>query len=141
LGKAWQRLLRRQIPWVMVCQRSIVFDEDDRERSSIFSDPEFVERKVRQQLPGQLSDLPIRVDIARAIFRPHTSGPVANQNFLYDSARDAVRPLTTNQLFERLPISQRICRIYAQSSEHAALLATALDSLLGGESVDDLTNM
>jgi hypothetical protein len=141
LGKAWQRLLRRQIPWMMVCQRSIVFDQDDRERSSIFSDPEFVERKVRQQLPAQLGDLPMRVDIARAIFRPHTSGPAANQNFLYDSARDRVRPLTTNLLFERLPVSQRICRIYAQSSEHAQPLAVALDSLIGGGNDDDLTNM
>lgn len=141
LGKAWQRLLRRQIPWVMVCQRSIVFAEDDAERSSIFSDPEFVDRKIRQQLPKHVSDLPMRVDIARAIFRPHTHGPVADQNFLYDSARDAVRPLTTSQLFERLPVSQRICRIYTQSLEHAAPLAAALDSLIGSGSDDDLTNM
>jgi HD superfamily phosphohydrolase len=141
LGKAWQRLLRRHVPWVMVCQRSIVFSEDDGERSSIFSDPELVDLKVRQQLAPELRQLQVRVDIARAIFRPHTSGPVADQNFLYDSARNAVRPLTTSQLFERLPVSQRICRIYAQSLEHAGPLAAALDSLIGSGSEDDLTNM
>jgi HD superfamily phosphohydrolase len=141
LGKAWQRLLRRQIPWVMVCQRSLVFAEDDAERSSIFSDPEFVERKIRQNLPDRLADLPMRIDVARAIFRPHTTGPSAGQNYLYDSARDCVRPLTANQLFERLPVSQRICRVYAESREHAAELAAALDSLIGNVGEDDLTNM
>ena len=83
----------------------------------------------------------MRVDIARALFRPHTSGPTAGQNFLYDSARDSVRPLTANQLFQRLPISQRICRIYAHSRAHAAELAGALDSLIGYPGEDDLTNM
>jgi hypothetical protein len=141
LGKAWQRLLRRQIPWTMVCQRSLVFTQDDAERSSIFSDEGFVERKVREQLPGDLAGLPIRVDIARAIFRPHTRGPAADQNFLYDAARDTVRPLTASQLFDRLPVSHRICRIYAQSLEHSTALAAALDSLIGDSAADDLTNM
>ena len=78
-----------------------------------------------------LADLPLRVDIARTIFRPHTSGPPAGQNFLYDSARDAIRRLTADQLFQRLPVSQRICRVYAQSHRHAAELAAALDELIG----------
>ena len=76
-------------------------------------------RRCRRPLAG----LPLRVDIARTVFRPHTSGPTAGQNFLYDSARDAIRPLTANQLFQRLPVSQRICRIYAESNDHAAELA------------------
>lgn len=141
LGKAWQRLLRRQVPWTMVCQRSLVFAGDDAERSSIFSDPAFVEQKIRQNLPDDLADVPMRVDIARAIFRPHTKGPTAGENFLYDSARDSIRPLTANQLFDRLPVSQRICRVYAESREHAAPLAAALDSLIGHGGDDDLTNM
>jgi HD superfamily phosphohydrolase len=141
LGKAWQRLLRRQIPWEMVCQRSLVFAQDDAERSSIFSDASFVDRAVRRQLPAELAELPMRVDIARAIFRPHTNGPASDQNFLYDAARDTVRPLTASQLFERLPVSHRICRIYAQSQEHSAALAAALDSLIGDVADDDLTNM
>ena len=73
----------------------------------------FVEQKIRDQLPDALRDLPLRVDIARHIERPHTRGPSGGQNFLYDSARDEVRPLNANELFSRLPTSQRICRIYA----------------------------
>jgi hypothetical protein len=82
----------------------------------------------------------MRVDIARHIFRPHTLGPSAGQNYLFDSAHQSIRSLTANHLFRRLPIAHRICRVYAETKEHAGPLATALDSLLGG-TADDVTNM
>lgn len=140
LGNRWQQLLRRQIPWKTVVQRTLVFDEGIAEQSSIFSDPGFVEQKLQELLPAALRDLPLRVDVARHIQRPHTRGPSAGQNYMYDSARDEVRPLNANELFSRLPTSQRICRVYACGEEHAAELARALDTLIGG-TVDDPTNM
>jgi len=141
IGRQWDKLLRREIDWLMVCQRSIVFGEEESETSSIFSDPAFVEKRVRDLLPSELSSLPIKVDIARHIYRPNTHGPARDQNFLYDSARDRVRALTDNQLFKGLPISHRVCRIYAHNHEHDAALAAALDQLIGPNGADDLTNM
>jgi hypothetical protein len=141
LGADWQKLLRRQLPWVMACQRNLLFNQADSEGSSIFSDVDLLERAIRRNLPADLAGVAMKVDVARAIFRPHTSGPASGQNFLYDSARGSVRALTANQLFERLPISQRICRVYAATHEHAAPLAAALDVLIGGAAEDDLTNM
>jgi HD superfamily phosphohydrolase len=140
LGVRWQELLRRRIKWLMICQRTRVFTEDDSEQSSIFSDPVFVERKVREQLRPELRDMPLRVDIARHIHRPHTRGPTSGENYLYDSAHDRVRPLNAHELYGRLPTSHRICRIYCTTEEHTAEVATALDSLIGG-SIDDVTNM
>jgi hypothetical protein len=125
----------------MVCQRSLVFAEADRERSSIFSDRELVEKKLRENLPAELRGVPMRIDIARWIHRPHTRGPADGQNFLYDSARHTVRPLSVNEIYQRMPVSHRICRVYAQSNDHAQPIATALDALIGGRSDDDLTNM
>lgn len=141
IGAEWQGFLTRQIPWRMVCQRNLVFSESDREKSSIFSDRELVEKKLRDHLPRDLRDLPLRVDIARLIHRPHTRGPASGQNFLYDSARNSVRPLSVNELYQRMPVSHRICRIYARSGDHAPPLAAALDALIGGKAEDDLTNM
>ncbi|MBC8355774.1 MAG: HD domain-containing protein [Planctomycetes bacterium] len=141
LGKKWRKLLDRQYTWHMVCERSMVFAEADREMSNIFSDQELVAAKLRGALPDELGELPFRVDIARHIHRPHTKGPAGGQNFLYDSARDTVRPLTTSELFSHAPVSHRVCRVYAESLEHQRPLAAALDSLLGGSSEDDLTNM
>ncbi len=140
LGHRWQALLCRRIKWKMVCQRTRVFSEQDAEQSSIFSDPLFVEKKIREQLAPELREMPLRVDIARHIHRPHTAGPTGGQNYLYDSAHDRVRPLGANELYGRLPTSHRICRIYATTEDLTAELATALDALIGG-SVDDLTNM
>ena len=141
LGLRWQALMNHQIPWKMICQRTISFGEDDSEQSSIFSDAAFVEHKLRDQLDEAVREMPMRVDIARHIHRPHTTGPSGGQNFLYDSAREVVRPLTTHELFERLPVSQRICRIYAQSNDQSGVLAQALDQLIGGAHADDPTNM
>ncbi|MCU0960295.1 MAG: HD domain-containing protein [Pirellulaceae bacterium] len=140
LGQRWQRLLRRDVPWKMVVQRTRVFGERDAERASIFSDARFVEQKLRELLPPELRDLPLRVDIARHIERPHTRGPSGGQNYLFDAARGCVRPLDTHELYARLPTSQRICRVYALDGEHATVLARALDTLLG-EAPDDPTNM
>ncbi len=141
LGKRWRKLLDRQYAWHMACERNLVFSENDRETSNIFSDPPLVERKIRESLPADLRELPLRVDIARHIHRPHTRGPASGQNFLYDSASDCIRPLTTNELFRNTPLSHRICRIYAQTIEHHAELTAALDQLIGGRAEDDLTNM
>lgn len=141
LGQRWRQLRNRQIPWLMACQRNVVFQEGDAERASIFSRPELVEQSLRQELGGRLAEEPLRVDIARHIYRPHTKGPAANQNFLFDSAHQQVRPLSDHQLFRHLPVSHRICRVYTHSLDGAAEVARALDTLLGHRGPDDLTNM
>jgi len=140
LAKRWRQVLDRKIPWKMIVQRTQVYSENESERSSIFSDPRFVEQKLREQLPAELERIELRVDIARHIFRPHTDGPSSGQNFLYDSARDRIRPLDADTLFHRLPTAQRICRIYACTDQYTEPLATALDTLLGAP-LDDVTNM
>jgi len=141
LGDRWAGLLRREVPWKAVCQRNMVFAETDRERSSIFSAPGLVESQIRELLPGELRELPLRVDIARHLHRPHTQGPASGQNFLYDAARNRTRPLTANELFRHLPVSHRICRIYALTDHHAEAVASAMDRLIGGFADDDTTNM
>lgn len=141
VGRRWQGLLRREITWKMVCQRNLLFSESESERASIFSEPGFVETRLREALPPSAANVSLRVDIARHIYRPHTRGPALHQNFLFDSGRNCVRPLTDYQLFRHLPISQRICRVYAQEPEFGPTLTAALDRLIGPSEIDSLTNM
>jgi len=141
LGNGWRDLLERRTAWKMVCQRTLVFAEGDSEASSLFSDAALVERKVREGLPRELADVPLRLDIARHLHRPHTKGPAAGQNFLYDSSRRIVRKLEAHELYRRLPVSHRICRVYARTYEHKEIIAAALDALVSGASADDATNM
>jgi hypothetical protein len=141
LAAGWQRLLRRDVPWKMVCQRNLVFAAGDTERGSIFSDASFFEQALRRALPSVLGELPLRIDIARHLHRPDTRGPADGLNFLYDPNADKVRPLGDDQLFRQLPLAHRICRVYAETTEHAREIAAAVDSLIGPGAVDDVTNM
>jgi HD superfamily phosphohydrolase len=141
LGERWQQLLSREIPWKMACQRTQTYLEGDSENASIFSDASFVEKRLREHLPQDLRDLPMRVDLARHMHRPHTHGPASGQNFLFDSARQSIRPLSAHDLYQRLPVSARICRVYIQQSEFASVVAHAFDQVAGGAHADDLTNM
>jgi uncharacterized protein len=140
LGERWGRLLARDIEWRMIHQKQLIYSEGDAEESSIFSDGALVEHKLRQSLPADLREMPLRVDIARGIHRPHTGGPAAGQNFLYDSSTGQAAPLSTHALYRRLPVSYRICRVYAQSDEHAAEIRAAMNALFGA-AADDVTNM
>ena len=149
LGDRWRKLLGRQIEWRMLCQRHLVFAAEDAERSSIFAKRELVEHELLATLPDELKRLPLRVDIGRYIHRPGTHGPAAGQNFLYDAASGSIRPLTDSQRYRQLPVSHRVCRVYAWvgdeqqmlGPEQVAAVASALDALIGPGGSDDLTNM
>ncbi|QGJ70779.1 Deoxyguanosinetriphosphate triphosphohydrolase [Planctomycetales bacterium 10988] len=142
LGDAWRQLFwYRKTRWKMACERTLVFGQGDSERTSIFQKPQFIEGALRDFLPEELKDLPLKIDVARHVHRPWTQGPATGQNFLYEQATGRVRPLTDSELFRRLPISYRICRVYAPSHEHDQALAAALNQLVSPSGDDDLTNM
>lgn len=140
-GEAWRAFLARRIAWRMACERTRFFGGAAVEPESIFSREEFVEAALRERLPPALRQIPLRIDLARHVHRPGTRGPAAGQNFLYDPAARATRPIVDSELFRQLPTSYRLCRVYAQTADHDAELSAALDQLLGGESEDDITNM
>jgi hypothetical protein len=141
LGPRWREFLARQVRWKMVCQRTLIYGPSDAESASIFSDARFVEQALRKLLPADIAELPLVIDLARHVNRPNTRGPAAGQNFLFDPAQGQPRPLTDDQLFRQLPVSHRICRVYAEDDRFAAQISAALDRLIGPGGADDLTNM
>jgi hypothetical protein len=140
LGRQWQRFLHREVRWKMAVERTIFFQPGQAETSSVFASERAFEEAIRGQLGPELADLPIRVDTARHVHRPGTQAPSAGQNFLFDPATGHIRSLDQRELFRQIPISYRICRIYAEDARHNAELAAAMDRLTGG-AADDLTNM
>jgi HD superfamily phosphohydrolase len=141
LGRRWQRLIRREVTWKMACQRTLFFRPGESERSSVFSNTKAFEAAVRDNLPAELRDIPLKVDTARHVHRPGAKTPAAGQNFLYDPATDETRSLDDRELFRQLPVSCRICRVYSQDSVHDRELARAMDGLLQSGDADDVTNM
>jgi len=140
LGQRWDRLLRRQIRWKMNVERTVSFRPGEPESASVFADAKLLKEKIREFLPQALKDLEFRVDTARLVHRPDAHVPVANQNFLYDPASRQLQRLEERDLIRHLPVTSRICRLYAETTQHQKDLADAMNRLLS-ETKDDLTNM
>jgi HD superfamily phosphohydrolase len=139
LGQAWQAITNRHIEWKMACERTIRFEQGQAEGTTIFTDPDLIERRVRAQLPSGLRDVEFRSDIARHYHRPINAVTV-RQNFFYEPATGRVRNVSEQEQFSRLPVSFSLCRLYARDHTHDSELAEALDRLLQARG-DDKTNM
>lgn len=140
LGQRWQRVLMRKVDWKMACERTVNYHTASSERLSIFSEPQLVLDRVRTRLPQPIRDIPLKIDVARHYHRPSKPRPAGGQNFLFDAATKAVRELNDDELFQALPTSFCIFRIYAKDHQHDALIHTALNAVLG-DTVDSKTNM
>ncbi len=141
LGARWQDFLTRRIRWKMVCERTVFFRRGQSEESSVFSDERLFEEAVRNRLPEDLRDIPLRFDPPRHVHRPGSRAPASGQNYLYDPSTREIRPLDARELYREIPLSYRICRIYALDLQCASEVAAAMDSLIGSDQADDPTNM
>jgi HD superfamily phosphohydrolase len=140
LGMRWRGLLSRQVIWKMAAERALYFQSGQSDQTSIFSEPEVVEKRVRSKLPKEIQGVELRVDIARHYHRPSTKLPAGGQNFVYDPADGSPRELSDYELFRELPLSFSICRIYARDHSDDEAIQKALSSVLG-DAADAKTNM
>ncbi len=141
LGERWRRFLRRQLRWRMACERTIFFAPGQSEHGSVLSSATTFEAAVRDLLPPALRDLPLRVDTARHVHRPGAHVPAAGQNYLYEPGTGRILRLDERELFRRIPVSFRICRLYTHDAGHVAELSRVMDQLTGAAAADDPTNM
>jgi HD superfamily phosphohydrolase len=141
LGQRWQRFLRREVRWKLAVERTVFFRPDQSEQTSIFHSESIFESAVRSALPRPLRDLPLKFETPRHVHRPGAQASSAGQNFLYDPASGQIRRLDDRELFRQIPLSYRICRIYAEDGRHNAELSAVMDRLIGADVADDATNM
>ncbi|HBT77780.1 MAG TPA: metal-dependent phosphohydrolase, partial [Planctomycetaceae bacterium] len=120
----WQCFLRRDIPWMLAGETTALFASDGREQVSIFSHESTFEAAVRANLPEEFKSIAMHVDIARHLHRPGAVLPSAGRNFLYDPQTGKVGPLEEEELFQHIPQSFRICRVYVAEPEHREAVAT-----------------
>jgi len=140
LGADWQRILGQDIPWKMACERTVHFHAGSSERTTIFSEPELIERRVRELLPAELRQIPLGLDVARHYHRPSARLPSGGQNFVFDPSIGAPLVLSDDELFRSLPTSFSILRIYSKSHANDGPLNSALNRVLG-DVADAKTNM
>ena len=139
LGEAWTRVLHRQDGWKMACERTINFHSSAAENTSIFTEPDLVERRIRERLPEPVRDIDLRVDVAKHYHRPSGPRPTGGQNFVLDPGVGPVE-LHDDELFRGLPTSFLIFRVYTKDHTHDEPLNRALSEVVGA-AVDSKTNM
>ena len=71
------------------------FPHSAAERTTIFSEPELMEHRLRGLLPKDLREIPLRIDVARHYHRPSGRRPAGGQNFLLNPADGRCRSSTT----------------------------------------------
>ena len=82
----------------------------------------------------------MRVDVARHYHRPSGRLPTGGQNFLLDPAVGMPRELHDDELFQSLPVSVSIFRIYSKDHAHDGPLNAAFNRVFG-DVEDSKTNM
>ena len=141
LGRHWTAIINREEMWRMACERTMHFHRGQTESTTIFSEPDLVERRVRDNLPGKLKQIPLRIDVARHYHRPSGQRPVGKQNYWFDPASGESHELDDDELFQDLPTSFLIFRIYSRSHDYDRELSAALQKVAGGNENDTRTNM
>jgi len=140
LGKRWNDILSRNVGWKMACERIINFHAGTSESTTIYSEPDLIERRVRSRLPQDVREIELAVDVAQHYHRPSGRLPAGGQNFLLDPSAGEPRELNDDELFRALPISFLIFRIYSKDHRYDVELNSALNAVLGNEG-DAKTNM
>jgi hypothetical protein len=140
LGDRWAALLSRQVAWKMACERTFNFHAGRAEQTSIFSEPELVEKRIRANLPDALREIPLKIDVARHYHRPSGRLPAGGQNFLLDPAVGSPCELHDDELFQTLPTSFSIFRVYSRNHRQDAAICDAVNAVLGAVA-DSKTNM
>ena len=125
----------------MASERTMHFHTGQAESTTIFSEPDLVEKRVRDFLPKELKDIPLRVDVAKHYHRPSGRKPSGKQNFWFDPASSESHELDDDELFRSLPTSFIIFRIYSRDHGHDKEISAALSKVAGGSGGDTKTNM
>ncbi|MEZ6042949.1 MAG: HD domain-containing protein [Planctomycetaceae bacterium] len=141
LGVHWKAILNRDEMWRMACERTLHFHSGQAESTTIFSEPDLMERRIREHLPKSIQKIPLRIDVARHYHRPSARRPVGKQNYWYDPASGQSFELDDDELFRSLPTSFIIFRIYSRDHGHDKELSAALQKVSGGTGGDTKTNM
>ncbi|MCA9082745.1 MAG: HD domain-containing protein [Planctomycetaceae bacterium] len=141
LGKHWKAIINREEMWRMASERTIHFHSGEAESTTIFSEPDLVERRVRDYLPPGLKEIPLRIDVARHYHRPSARKPSGKQNYWFDPACGKSFELDDDELFRSLPTSFIIFRIYSRDHGHDREISEALARVAGGSGGDTKTNM
>ncbi len=141
LAADWLRFTQGQIEWRLLVEKTFLYKPGDRESASVFSNPDLFESAIRSHLSCELKNLELRFDISKHNHRPDIKHSEKRRNFLYNPANGKISTLESEELYNAIPQSFRICRIYGRTMEYQKEVAASLETLTESGTSDDITNM
>ena len=142
LGERWQRLLRRRSTGTW--PTSALGSDPDRDRRCFAKDAKPGRAGDSRGVAGRAPRDPDEDRPAQLHRPPRPEDRRRGPKFSLPLRTKQIRPLTDDELYKHLPMSQLVCRVYLPKDappDHNLAVSAALDALLGSVGEDDLTNM
>lgn len=130
IGREWERLYGREVKWKMSYSTEISVDQI--QKGVKFSHAEDYERQIREFLPRDLKDVPLRVDLATQDPRP--INPMAETEkriniFNPHTGKTSMEPL--KEIYRFIPARVVHFRVFALNHDHDAFISEAAEKTLG----------
>jgi hypothetical protein len=134
LADEWRRIVGREVKWKMAYDHMETMDDPRLKR---FLRAGELEAAIRRALPAHLTEVALKVDVARQDPRPLNPWTEETKKILiYDPATDKASPQPVQDLFRYIPARVAHYRIFALDHAHDDEIARAAQTVLGdpGES-------
>ena len=126
LGVEWQKILNRQVKWKMVHEHTERLVEGA--GALTFMEAKELEKRIREQLPPRLADLPFSVDVAQQDTRPiNPMRDLVRLINIYNPATGSVSPQPLANLLRDVPPKLARYRVFALNHDHDQELAEAAE--------------
>src|SRR3972149_1901629 len=136
----WMRILGRDVKWKMAYDRTLSLKEVEKGRR--FINEEELHDVIVKQLPSDIKDIPLRVDMASQDPRPINPLMMGDrQIYVYNPSTGDVSKEALKEFFDYIPAKVVLCRIFALNHRYDSVLASAADKVLVSESNSIKTNV
>jgi hypothetical protein len=127
LGLEWERIVRRELKWRMIFED---YSEISELPAGVPPQPARVEAILRAQLPVDLRDASLVVDVASVDPRPQNPLQDRGAVRIYNPMSRAVESSEVADLFRRLPIRTTLLRVFTADTGRAESLRHAVEGIL-----------
>ncbi|HYS02135.1 MAG TPA: HD domain-containing protein, partial [Candidatus Eisenbacteria bacterium] len=127
LGLEWERIVRRELKWRMIFED---YSEISEMPAGFPPQPARVEAILRAQLPADLRDASLVVDVASVDPRPQNPLQDRGAVRIYNPMSRAVESSEVADLFRRLPIRTTLLRVFTADAGRAEVLRHAVEGVL-----------
>jgi HD superfamily phosphohydrolase len=140
LAAEWQRILHRDVKWKMAYD--VTLPTRGGERGRVFMDQRMVERRIQEELPPGMKEIPFRVDMANQDPRPLNPLSMGEfQIYVYNPSTHVVSKELLKEFFDFIPAKIVQCRVFTLNHDFDKEFSRIAEKVLGLEEASVKTNV